>query len=137
MTSHPNSSIERPDERSPRATKYYATVELNFEADDWVREYAENVTPILHRHGGRYLARTNVMERVEGDRDLPTLFVILEWPSKQAFDRFFADPEYQKYKQLRRDNAGGELIMIAGEDIAVNLGYVADVAEPTQATGAA
>ncbi|MFQ5974599.1 MAG: DUF1330 domain-containing protein [Alphaproteobacteria bacterium] len=32
---------------------------------------------------------------------MAVLFVIVEWPSKEAFDEFFADPEYQKFKKLR------------------------------------
>ncbi len=104
--------------------KYYGAVQLRFDNEDWLREYAENVTPILRRHGGKYLARTRTMERTEGDRELPTLFVIVEWISKEAFDEFYADPEYQKLKKLRHDNSSDELIKVAGEDIAVNLGYV-------------
>ena len=106
--------------------KYYGAVQLRFDNDDWVREYAANVTPILRRHGGKYLARTKTMEKIEGDRDLPTLFIIVEWPSKEAFDKFFEDPEYQKYKKFRHDNSIDELIMVAGEDLAVRLGYIED-----------
>ena len=106
--------------------KYYGAVQLRFENEDWLREYAENVTPILRRHGGKYLARTKTMEKVEGNRELPTLFVLVEWASKEAFDNFFADPDYQEYKKLRHDHSDDELIMVAGEDIAVELGYVED-----------
>ncbi len=50
--------------------KYYGAVQLRFDNEDWLREYAENVTPILRRHGGKYLARTRTMERTEGDRGI-------------------------------------------------------------------
>lgn len=98
--------------------KYYGAVQLRFGDDGWVRKYAAHVTPLVHKHGGRYLARTRTMERVEGDRELPQLFVLVEWPSRQAFYDFFADPEYQQYKKLRHDSSRDELIMVAGEDIA-------------------
>ena len=84
--------------------KFYGCVQLRFDDDSWVKEYAQNVTPILERHGGRYLARTKTMEKIEGDRELPTLFVIVEWPSREAFHEFFEDPEYQKYKHLKNQN---------------------------------
>ena len=61
--------------------KFYGVVQLRFDDDSWVKEYAQNVTPILERRG-RYLARTQTMEKIEGDRELPTLFVIVEWPSR-------------------------------------------------------
>ena len=104
--------------------KFYGCVQLRFDDDSWVKEYAQNVTPILERHGGRYLARTKTMEKIEGDRELPTLFVIVEWPSQEAFHEFFADPEYQKFKHLRHDHSNDELIQVAGEDIAKELGYI-------------
>ena len=97
--------------------KYYGAVQLRFGDERWVREYAAHVTPLVHKYGGRYLARTKTMKRIEGDRDLPQLFVIVEWPSLEAFDQFFSDPEYQRYKKLRHDNSRDELIMVAGEDI--------------------
>ncbi len=104
--------------------KFYGCVQLRFEDDSWVKKYAQSVTPILERHGGRYLARTKTMEKIEGDRELPTLFVIVEWPSREAFHEFFEDPEYQKLKHLRHDHSNDELIQVAGEDIAKELGYI-------------
>ena len=104
--------------------KFYGCVQLRFEDDSWVKEYAQGVTPILERHGGRYLARTKIMEKIEGDRELPILFVIVEWPSREAFHAFFEDPEYQKFKHLRHDHSSDELIQVAGEDIAKELGYI-------------
>ena len=104
--------------------KYYGCVQLRFADDSWVKKYAQSVTPILERHGGRYLARTKKMEKIEGDREPPTLFVIVEWPSREAFHEFFADPEYQKYRHLRHAHSSDELIQVAGEDIAKELGYI-------------
>ena len=106
--------------------KYYGCVQLRFDDDSWVREYAEKVTPILESYGGRYLARTKTMEKIEGDdRELPTLFVIVEWPSREAFHEFYNDPEYREnVKHIRTDNSNDELIQVAGEDIAKELGYI-------------
>jgi hypothetical protein len=33
------------------------------------------------------------MEKIESDADLPSAFVILEWPAKEAFQAFDDDPE--------------------------------------------
>jgi uncharacterized protein (DUF1330 family) len=43
------------------------------------------------------------MERIEGDRELPTMFVVVEWPPRDAFHEFHHDPKYQDVKQLRHD----------------------------------
>jgi uncharacterized protein (DUF1330 family) len=58
------------------------------------------------------------MERVEGDVELPTVFVKIEWPSKEAAQAFYADPEYQPYREARLSGAANDFVLVAGEDIA-------------------
>jgi hypothetical protein len=38
--------------------KYYAVVEVAVTDDSWVADYLPNVTALVHKHGGKYLART-------------------------------------------------------------------------------
>jgi len=98
--------------------KYYAVVRVKLIDDSWVEEYVPAVTALVHKHGGKYLARTMTMERVEGDAELPSLFVVLEWPSKEAAQAFYSDPEYQPYLQSRLAGAKNDFVLVAGEDIA-------------------
>ncbi len=98
--------------------KYYAVVELNITDDSWMEDYTPNVTALVKKHGGDYLARTMTMERVEGDRALPGAFAIIEWPSKEAAEAFYSDPEYQPYLKSRLAGSTGEFTLVAGEDIA-------------------
>ncbi len=52
--------------------KYYAIAELDMTDDrGWAREYVENVTPMVERRGGRFLARTDTIQLVEGERAVP------------------------------------------------------------------
>ncbi len=98
--------------------KYYAIVEVHIRDDSWVADYLPNVTALVHKHGGTYLARTMTMERVEGSGELPNVFVIIEWPSKEAAETFYEDPEYQPYLQSRLAGSSGDFILVSGEDIA-------------------
>ncbi|MGI9415580.1 MAG: DUF1330 domain-containing protein, partial [Hyphomicrobiales bacterium] len=59
---------------------YYAVVRVTLIDDSWVEEYLPAVTALVHKHGGNYLARTMTMERLEGETELPSVFVIIEWP---------------------------------------------------------
>ena len=61
--------------------RYYAVAELDITDPAWVREYVGEVTPMVERHGGRYLARTQRVEAVEGERTPPQIFMLIEWPS--------------------------------------------------------
>ncbi len=100
--------------------KYYAVVQLNISDDSWMADYMPNVTDLVHKHGGKYLARTLTMEKVEGSGDLPNAFVIIEWPSKEAAKTFYNDPEYQPYLQSRLAGSSSDFVLVAGEDIAAS-----------------
>jgi uncharacterized protein (DUF1330 family) len=96
--------------------KYYAVAEVDVMDPAWVRDYVANVTPMVERHGGRYLARTAKLHRLEGDRPLPQTFLIIEWPSKEAADIFYASEEYRPYRERRCAGARNEFVLVAGED---------------------
>ena len=85
--------------------KHYAVAELDVTDPAWVRDYVSDVTPMVERRGGRYLARSAQIERVEGDKPLPQVLLIIEWPSKQAADDFYDSSEYRPYRESRRARA--------------------------------
>jgi uncharacterized protein (DUF1330 family) len=83
----------------------------------WVAEYVANVTGMVERWGGRYLARTPKAEKVEGARSLQGIMVIVEWPSKEAATAFYESEEYRPYRQKRLAGAKNEFLLVAGEDV--------------------
>lgn len=98
--------------------KYYCVAELNITDQSWVSSYVKNVTEIVERRGGRYLARTFKIEKLEGERPAPQIFLLLEWPSRDAALAFYESDEYKPYRQNRLEGASNEMLLIAGEDIA-------------------
>ncbi len=98
--------------------KYYAVVRVTITDDSWVEAYLPAVTALVHKHGGEYLARTTNMERVEGNAELPNVFVVIAWPSREAAESFYDDPEYQPYLQSRLAGADNDFVLVAGENIA-------------------
>ena len=96
----------------------YVIVELDITDSRWVQDYVQNVTPMVERHGGKYLARTSNLEKLEGTRERPQMCVLIEWPSKEAAVAFYNSAEYRPYLQQRLDGAKNELILLAGEDAA-------------------
>ena len=98
--------------------KCYFVVPIKISDDSFVADYVANVTPLVHKHGGQYIARTPHMEKLEGAGDPPDIFVLVEWPSKEAAKAFYDDPAYQPYKQSRQAGSSGDFFMVAGEDIA-------------------
>jgi len=97
--------------------KYYAVAEIDISDRSWVSAYVKNVTPMVERYGGRYLARTPRVEKLEGDRNPPQIFLIIEWPSKEAVEAFYHSDEYKPYLESRKKGSQGEFLLVAGEDI--------------------
>jgi uncharacterized protein (DUF1330 family) len=97
--------------------KYYAVVEMEITDPSWVESYVANVTPLVERHGGRYLARTNKVEKLEGERARPQIVTIAEWPSKEAADAFYYSEEYRPYREARAAGSKTDLLVIAGNDV--------------------
>lgn len=98
--------------------KYYTVVEMDVTDPSWIPEYVKNVTPLVEKSGGRYLARTSRVERVEGERKLPQVCVIIEWPSKEVADACYSSEEYRPFRERRKAGAKNELLLVAGEDVA-------------------
>jgi uncharacterized protein (DUF1330 family) len=98
--------------------KYYVTVALSMKDDAWVGDYLKNVTELVHKFGGKYLARTGNIEHLEGTAEPVNLQVIIEWPSKDAAESFYNDPAYRPYRDARQAGSDSELYLVAGEDIA-------------------
>jgi uncharacterized protein (DUF1330 family) len=97
--------------------KYYAVAEIDITGPSWAQEYAANVTGMVERAGGRYLARTAKIDKVEGERDTPQIFLLIEWPSKEVADAFYASEEYRPYRERRIAGARNEFVLVAGEDV--------------------
>lgn len=97
--------------------KVYAVARLDITDRAWVADYVRDVTPMVERHGGRYLARTSKIEKLEGDAPTPQVFLIVEWPSREAAETFYRSEEYQPYLRQRLDGARNELLLVTGEDM--------------------
>ena len=98
--------------------RWYAVVELEITDRGWVREYVDQVTRLVTRYGGRYLARTGRVERFEGEPAAPQLYVLIEWPSQAAAAlAFYERAEYRPYRERRQTGSRGTFTLVAGEDV--------------------
>ena len=97
--------------------KYYAVAEIDITDQSWVAEYVKNVTRMVEQHGGRYLARTSNVTKIEGERKVPQIFLLIEWPSKETAMAFYESEEYRPYRERRIAGAKNEFLLVAGEDM--------------------
>lgn len=85
---------------------------------DWVPDYEAAVSSIVDRYGGRYLARAagDSSQIFEGDREPPVGIVLVEWPSKEAAEAFYADPDYRPHRAARLAGTTGVSYLVEGLD---------------------
>ena len=94
----------------------YAVVFLTPKSLDWFPDYVTAVTPLLAKHGGKYLARTASHERLGGTGANPGLIVIIEFPSKESAEAFYRDPAYQPHLRSLLRGSAPDLFIVEGKD---------------------
>lgn len=75
-----------------------------YDIDDFemFKKYPPQVAPLLVKHGARVLAMETNPKALEG---IPkTMNAIIEFPSEDAVNNFYNDPEYQAFIHLRRNS---------------------------------
>jgi uncharacterized protein (DUF1330 family) len=97
--------------------RYYSVAEITIIDRSWVHDYVAQVTPLVERYGGRYLARTSNVEKTEGARGTGQIFLIIEWPSRDAAMSFYDSDEYRPHRERRVAGAQTEGVLVAGEDV--------------------
>ena len=61
--------------------------------------YIEKVRPIVERHGGRYLVRTERLAHLAGDWR-PDRVIVIRFPDKTALEACFASEDFQRINRL-------------------------------------
>lgn len=97
---------------------YYVYGELTLKQSSWVKAYLADINAFIEKHHGRVLSRSINMEKIDGQRPLPTNVILVEFPSREAALEFFSDPDYQPLRQSRLDGADNEFTLFSAEDLA-------------------
>lgn len=91
----------------------YMVFEVNVTDPSWRAEYGPKTAELIKKHGGRYLAAAPA-EKMEGERALPSVVVILEFPSTEAAKAWHTDAEYQPMIKLRNSGSTSEALLVPG-----------------------
>jgi uncharacterized protein (DUF1330 family) len=102
----------------------YVIADVKITDDSWVPEYAANVHDIVHKHGGRYLARSANITSLEGEPLDTTLIALIEFPDMEAVQAFASDPAYAPYGSARQAGSVSKLNAIDATDVAGTIPYL-------------
>lgn len=102
----------------------YVIADIKVTDGKWIPDYAASVHEIVHKHGGRYLARSGNVTTLEG-RPLDTnLIALIEFPSAAAVKAFATDPVYAPFAAARRDGSESRLQLIDDTDLVGTIAYL-------------
>jgi len=92
--------------------------------DKWVPAYAASVHELVHKHGGKYLARSGNVRTLEGKPSGTTMIALVEFPSAEAVEAFASDPQYAPFAAARRRGSESRLQLIDNTDLAGTVSYL-------------
>jgi uncharacterized protein (DUF1330 family) len=94
-------------------TKAYLIGQITITNPEAYAAYAAQVPHTIEAYGGKYLVRggrTTLLEgSSHGDRN-----VVIEFPSRDAAEAWYASDAYQSIIKLRTSNANGSLVLVDG-----------------------
>jgi uncharacterized protein (DUF1330 family) len=102
----------------------YVIADVKVKNDSWLPEYAAHVHDIVHKHGGKYLARCGNVQTVEGDPLDTTVVALVQFPSMEAVKAFASDPAYAPYASARQAGSVSRFHVIDDTDVAGAIPYL-------------
>ncbi len=102
----------------------YVIADIKVTDDSWVPEYAASVHQLVHKHGGKYLARSGNVKTLEGKPLDTSMIALLEFPSAEAASGFATDPKYAPFAAARRGGSDSRLQLIDDTDLVGTISYL-------------
>jgi uncharacterized protein (DUF1330 family) len=91
----------------------YLIADIDVNDPEGYARYRDLTTPIVARHGGRYLVRGGEHEVVEGDWR-PNRLVVIEFDDMDAARAFWSSDDYRAAAEVRRSASVGSLVLVEG-----------------------
>lgn len=84
---------------------FYALNLFDLADNDLYRQYSKRSVGAVQKHGGKVVALGGLDGAYEEEPEVEPrrVMVLVEWPSKQAFEEFVRDPEHEDLHPLRED----------------------------------
>ncbi len=102
----------------------YVIADIKVTDDKWVPSYAASVHELVHKHGGKYLARSGNVQTMEGKPLDTTLIALMVFPSAQAAKAFVSDPQYAPFVAARQRGSVSRFQLIDDTDLAGTISYL-------------
>ncbi len=95
---------------------YYLIADVRIDDMDEYKKYMQRAKPIVESHGGEYLVRGGDFSVFEGNYFTPRRLVLIRFPSKEACEDCYKDPNYQDARAIRLPVSDMALIGVEGSE---------------------
>jgi uncharacterized protein (DUF1330 family) len=102
----------------------YMIADIKVTDGGWVPEYAASVHGLVHKHGGKYLARSGNVRTLEGKPLDTSLIALIAFPSARAVEAFLRDPQYAPFAAARQRGSESRFQLIDDTDLAGTIPYL-------------
>jgi len=102
----------------------YMIADIKVTDEKWLPAYAASVHNLVHKHGGKYLARSGHVKTLEGQPLDTSLIALVEFPEEANVKAFADDPEYAPFARARRNGSESRLQLIDDTDLAGTIAYL-------------
>ncbi len=92
----------------------YAVIQFEVSDPQQFESYKRLAGPTMAAHGGRLLARTGDVERLEEQTPIPSNLVLVAFDSVEAARRWYASPEYRSAIAARETAATMTIAVLDG-----------------------
>jgi len=107
-----------------RVMTVYMIADIKVTDGAWIAAYAAEVHHLVHKHGGKYLARSGNVRTLEGNPLETTLIAILQFPAEEALMAFLADPAYARFARERQAGSESRFRVIDDTDVVGTIPYL-------------
>ena len=91
----------------------YIIAMVSINDPDTYKNYTAKTPVLVAKHGGKFLARGSDVQTLEGEA-FNDRMVIIEFPSQQALQGWYNDPDYQEAIQIRQSASAGRVLAVEG-----------------------
>lgn len=77
------------------------------------KQYTAKTPALVAKHGGKFIVRGGDVDTLEGEAFNGRL-VVIEFPSKQALQNWYNDPDYQEALLIRQSASQGRVLAVEG-----------------------
>jgi uncharacterized protein (DUF1330 family) len=102
----------------------YLIADIKVKDQSWIPAYATSVHDLVHKHGGKYLARSGNVKTVEGQPLDTTLIAVMAFPTEAAARGFTNDPDYAPYVAARQRGSDSRFQLVDDTDLAGTIPYL-------------